>query len=165
MTDKQQNNKQFSLSYFRSHRLALELKVSCRVSAVAMYIYDYIAHNANVTSGISHKIQIKDLAEFVDRTKMRIYQCLDELAEAGLIVIRSKCSESGWVFQLPCIEAADRSAKKSAIEAQHKKELVQIDEMVDTEILKYEKKRGRELTISERAAVRRNVEKRRNASL
>jgi len=148
-----------SLPYIRSPRLATELMISCKVSAVAMYLYLIISHNTNATSGISHRIQIKDLAKYVGKKERWIRQCLNELADAGLIVIRSKCLVSGWVFYLPCVEHAARTAKKTAIQAEERKEMSGLDAAVDKAIKKKENELGRALTVTERGAIRNIVER------
>ena len=148
-----------SLPYIRSVRLATDLMVSRKVSAVAMYSYNYIAHNTNTTSGISHRIKMKDLAKYVDKSISRISRSLKELTDAGLIVIRAKCPMSGWVFHLPCIEHAARAAKKAAIEAEKRKEMSELDADIDKAITKKEKELGRALTMTERVAVRNIVER------
>lgn len=148
-----------SLPYIRSPRIATELMISCKVSAVAMYLYLIISHNTNATSGISHRIKITDLAKYVGKCENWVRRCLNELAKAGLVVIRSQCKKSGWVFYLPCIEHAARTAKKTAIQAEERKEMSELDADIDKAIKKKEKELGRALTVTERGAIRNIVER------
>ena len=138
-----------ALPYFKCHRAVLETFIEQDVGAPAQRLYLYLCHNSLVHHGVSHKLDIVEIAEYFKKTPRRVYTWIAELENAGLIQIRS---HGQLVCALPYLKLGAASAKSHAIDAQQRREEKQFMKEVDAAIADMESTLGRSLTDRERRA-------------
>ena len=151
-----------SSPYIKSVRLTAELMAKHNVSSKARDVYNFMSHNCNLQTGITHRAKISDIHKFANQgraIKIRaLYRCIAELEETGLITIQSRAPE-GWIFYLPMIEFGAKTAKKHAIESQDRQLTQKIEAEIEKRASQMERRKNRELTYSEMAAIRNVVER------
>ena len=136
-----------SLPYFKCHRLVLELFIQADVSKVAQRVYLYLCHNSLVNHGVSHRLQVSEIANYFGKSERSIYRYLNELEDAGLGSLRH---HGDVVFELPAIKLAQLDAKGFALRSDIRKDDEAFEADVESAILDIESTLARDLSARER---------------
>ena len=143
-----------SLPYFKCHRMVAEAFVEHDVSAVAQRLFLYMCHNCLIHQGISFRLPVSEMAEWVRKSERTVYRAIAELEETGLIKVRH---HGDIVVSLPSIVLAQIEAKALAVDKTVKEREDALEGRIRAMVAIMEETLKRTLTMRERENVTRSI--------
>ena len=136
-----------SLPYFKLHREVLEKFVKHDMSATAQRVYLYLCHNCQVHQGRTFRLDMAQIAAFLDCDVRTVYRAFEQIEDAGLATIRE---HGKVVLDMPFIVKAQIEAKTLAVSSNVKEREAKVEGKIEEMVQATEQTLGRTLSMRER---------------
>ena len=136
-----------SLPYFKLHREVLEKFVQHDMSATEIKVYLYLCHNCLIHHGRTFKLDVEQIAAYIQRDTRTVYRAFAAIEDAGLGTIRE---HGNIVMNLPYIVKAQIEAKTTAVSATTKEREAKLEGQIYKVIADVEQTLSRTLTMREK---------------